>query len=68
VRLDSGFYNKEILSLLEEKKMNYLVSVPMYATAQRKLAEQTNWLKLEEGVEVAEREYQCNRFIFGQRR
>jgi len=59
VRLDSGFYDKQILSLLEEKKINYLVSVPMYATIQRKLAEQTNWLKLSEGVEVAEGEYQA---------
>ena len=59
VRLDSGFYAKQILSLLEEKKMNYLVSVPLYAPIQRKLAEQTNWLKLSEGVEVALSEYQA---------
>jgi hypothetical protein len=59
VHLDSGFYDKQILSLLEEKMINYLVSVPQYAPIQRKLAEQTNWLKLSEGVEAALSEYQA---------
>jgi hypothetical protein len=58
VRLDSGFYDKQVLSLLEEKQMNYIVSVPMYAPIQKKLAGQTNWLKLSEGVDVASSEYQ----------
>jgi hypothetical protein len=58
VRLDSGFYDKKIFTLLESKQLNYIVSAPMYAPLQRKLANETKWLKLEEGVEVSSGEYQ----------
>jgi len=57
VRLDSGFYDKRVLSLLEEKQMNYIVSVPLHAPIQKKLAGHENWLKLSEGVEVASSVY-----------
>ncbi len=59
VRLDSGFYDKKILALLEEKELNYIVSVPFYTPIQKKLANETAWLKLDEGVEVASGEYKA---------
>lgn len=57
VRLDSGFYDKKVFSLLEEKKLNYVISAPLYSPLQKKLAYESNWLKLAEGVEVASGEY-----------
>jgi len=60
VRFDSGFYSKKVLRLLEEKQMNYIVSVKMYPPIQNLLAHQTNWLSLSEGVEVASADYKTN--------
>ncbi len=58
VRLDSGFYDTKIFSLLEEKQLNYIVSAPLHSPLQRKLANETKWLSLAEGVEVCSSEYQ----------
>jgi len=58
IRLDSGFYGKEIFNYLEEKTINYIVAARLYTPIKRKLAYQETWLKLDEGIEIAEVEYQ----------
>jgi len=58
VRLDSGFFDKKILSLLEGKGISYIVSVPLNAPIQKMLAKTTAWLTLSEGVQVCSGEYQ----------
>jgi hypothetical protein len=60
VRLDSGFYDKAIFSLLEAKKLNYVVSAPMYRPYQRLLAGETKWQPLSDGVTVSSNQYQAN--------
>ena len=60
-RLDSGFYSKAIFSYLEDrdKKIDYITAVPMYVNIQRRLAGLRTWLKIENGIEIAEFEYQA---------
>ena len=61
LRLDSGFYDKEIFEYLEtvESPIDYIVAVPMYITIQRKIASQRAWLKIGDGVEITEFDYQA---------
>lgn len=61
LRLDSGFYDKSIFGYLEQQDINtdYIVAVPMYVTIQRKIASQRAWLKLDDGIEIAEFEYKA---------
>jgi hypothetical protein len=61
LRLDSGFYNKEIFEYLEkcESPIDYIVATPMYVTIQRKIASQRAWLKIDDGVEITEFDYQA---------
>ena len=57
VRLDSGFYDKKIFEYLEQKGLSYIVSAKLYSLIQRKIHAQRSWLKLDEGVEIAETMY-----------
>lgn len=61
LRLDSGFYDKNILNYLENKDVciDYIVAVPMYSTIQRKIATEKTWLRLDDGIEIAEFQYQA---------
>jgi len=59
VRLDSGFYDSHVLKYLENRKLNYIVSVKFYPPVKQLLRNKQNWLRLDEGVEVATTEYQC---------
>ena len=58
LRLDSGFYDKEVFDYLEQSELKYIVAVRMYKPVQVLLASQKVWLKLDEGVEVATTTYQ----------
>jgi len=60
LRLDSGFYDKKIFDYLEtgESPIDYIMAVPMYVTVQRKIVSSKSWLKIEDGIEITEFEYQ----------
>ena len=61
VRLDSGFYGQEIFKYLENKApdaINYIVAARLYYPIKRKLAYQKTWLRLDDGIEIADTEYQ----------
>jgi len=58
IRLDSGFYDTKILDYLEQKPLNYIVAVRFYPPIKQLLRSKHNWIKLDEGVEVASVEYQ----------
>jgi hypothetical protein len=62
LRLDSGFYDKQIFDYLEQRDspIDYIVAVPMYVTIQRKIVSQKTWLKIEDGIEIAEFDYQAD--------
>jgi hypothetical protein len=59
LRLDSGFYDKDIFDYLEnrESPIDYIVAVPMYVSIQRKISSLKTWLKIENGIEITEFEY-----------
>lgn len=58
IRLDSGFCSKEIIDYLEENKMDYIISARFYEPAQKLLASDLCWLPLDDGIEIAETQYQ----------
>jgi hypothetical protein len=59
VRADSGFYAHDFLNYLEkEKQLNYIVAVKMYPTIKRELRALEGWIKLKDGMEIGEFEYQ----------
>jgi hypothetical protein len=62
LRLDSGFYCKEILDYLEQrgKPINYIVAVKFYEPIQRMIAGINTWLTIDEGIEVSETQYQSH--------
>ena len=61
LRLDTGFFGDEAMGYLEKREdpINYIVATPMYQTIQAKLGKGLAWLTLEDGIEVAEFEYQA---------
>ena len=67
LRLDSGFYSKEIFDYLENREdeknkkspIDYIVAVPMYVTIQRKIVSMRTWLRIENGIEITEFDYQA---------
>ena len=62
IRLDSGFYSKKVFEYLENKRpeaINYIVAARMYSAIKRKLAYQNTWLKLDEGIEIADTQYRA---------
>jgi len=69
LRLDSGFYDKNIFDYLEQQDVaiDYIVAVPMYVTIQRKIAAQKTWLHIKEGIEIAEFEYKAQDWAKGRR-
>ncbi len=62
IRLDSGFYSKEVFEYLENQRteaINYIVAAKLYYPIKRKLAYQKTWLRLGDGIEIADTEYQA---------
>lgn len=59
LRADTGFYSKKIFELLETQHhpISYLIACPMYVTIQRTIQSQKAWMKLDEGIEIAEMMY-----------
>ena len=57
LRADTGFYSKKVFELLETQPLpiSYVVACPMYVTIQRTIQSQKVWMKLDEGIEIAER-------------
>ena len=62
VRLDSGFCSDDIMSYLENregKPLNYIVAAKFYHPIQRLIAGSENWIVLDDGIEICEKQYQA---------
>lgn len=59
LRMDSGFFNKEILNLLELKQLNYIIAVRFYSPIQIIISRQKTWLNIAKGIDITEIEYQA---------
>lgn len=58
IRLDSGFYDKQVFEYMEEKSLSYIVAARLYEPIQRVIANEKRWIKLDSGIEIAQTEYQ----------
>ena len=59
IRMDSGFFNKDILDLLEVKKLNYIIAVRFYKPIQSIISYQKTWINITKGIDITEIEYQA---------
>jgi hypothetical protein len=61
LRLDSGFFSGKIFDYLEkeDRKTDYITAAPMYVSVQRKIASQSAWIKIDNGIEITEFTYQA---------
>jgi hypothetical protein len=60
LRLDSGFYSKDVFEYLEkrEKPVQYITAARFYEPIQKMLAANQAWMTLDEGIEISEMQYQ----------
>lgn len=58
IRLDSGFFSKEILDYLEQTKRNYIIAARFNHPIQRIIDMSNNWILLDDGIEICEQFYQ----------
>ena len=63
IRLDSGFFNSDILEYLEAKPMDYIIAVKFTHPFQRLIHESKNWLVLDKGIEICEQLYQSQSWL-----
>ena len=59
-RLDSGFFQKEIMDYLEGKKMNYIIATKFTHPIQHLIDKQDFWLEVDEGIEICDKTYQSS--------
>jgi len=60
LRLDSGFFQKNILEYIEQKGMDYVVAVKFSSPIQKLIAGSNNWLLLDTGIEICEQQHQSD--------
>jgi len=58
IRLDSGFFQSDILNCLEEKAMDYVVAAKFTHPIQRIINASNSWVILDTGIEICEQLYQ----------
>src|SRR6185437_14740725 len=58
LRLDSGFFQANILDYIEQKGMDYIVAAKFSSPIQKLIATSNNWLLLDTGIEICEQQYQ----------
>ena len=60
IRLDSGFFQSNILDYLELKTMDYIIAVKFTHPIQRVIHASNNWIVLDKGIEICEQIYQSD--------
>jgi hypothetical protein len=60
IRLDSGFFQSDILDYLEYKTINYIVAARFLHPIQRHIASTNCWISLDVGVDICEQMYQSD--------
>jgi len=55
---DSGFYRIELIQYLEGRALEYVIAAPLSQVLQRAIYLITDWQKVDEGIEVAEFQFQ----------
>ena len=57
IRIDSGFFQHNILQYLEEKELNYVVAARFNQPIQRFIGDQKGSIQLDDGIEICEQKY-----------
>ncbi len=60
VRMDSGFFTKEILDCLENKKLHYIIACRFNNRIKCALTHEHAWIEVVNGLEISETTYQAN--------
>jgi hypothetical protein len=60
IRLDSGFFQSNILDYIEFKTMDYVVAAKFPQPIQRLIGASNNWILLDTGIEICEQLYQSD--------
>jgi hypothetical protein len=60
VRLDSGFFSKDIMDYLEQKQLKYIVSAKFTHPIQHLIDKQDFWLQVDNGIEICDKQYQAD--------
>jgi hypothetical protein len=58
VRADSGFYTDEILSVLEERPLHYIIAAKAYGNLKNEIYGLKDWVEVCPGIEVKEWQHQ----------
>ena len=61
IRLDSGFYSKEIMDYLEKSTKNYIIAAKFNHPIQRIIDQSNNWILLDDGIQICEQNYQAHK-------
>ena len=59
VRLDSGFFSKDIMGYLEQKELKYIVAAKFTHPIQHLIDKQDFWLQVDDGIEICDKHYQA---------
>jgi hypothetical protein len=59
VRLDSGFCQQEVFNYLEQENLNYIVAAKFTHPVQHLIDQQDFWLKIDDGIQICDKEYQA---------
>jgi hypothetical protein len=57
VRADSGFFSEDFMRYCEGRALNYIVAVKFYAPIRSELYHRQQWVRVADGIEMAEWEY-----------
>lgn len=60
VRMDSGFFTKEILDFLEYKNLRYIIACRFNNRIKYSLTHEHAWVEVANGLEISETTYQAN--------
>jgi len=57
VRADSGFFSEDFMRYFEERNQNYITAVKFYAPIKSEVLHHKQWIRIADGIEMAEWEY-----------
>jgi hypothetical protein len=60
LRLDSGFFSKDIMDYLEQKQLKYIVAAKFTHPIQHLIDKQDFWIQVDDGIEICDKQYQAN--------
>jgi len=60
IRLDSGFFQSNILDYLEQTAKNYIIAAKFTQPIQRIINTSNSWVLLQDGIEICEQMYQSD--------